>query len=233
MIAEEKLAYLKVDSKSFDAAMAESLAGASLSTRCALARTIGRSQFATRAPEFSRDPSLRRPRLAVSMLPFRSRFHRRGSCDYPRLLRIAFAVLLLSSPAPSAPRQMPNRFGSPVRSATTISRSISCTAHRNPARCRSRCTKRWRKGRCGCSETGNVNSLAIENLGDQAVFVQAGDIVKGGQQDRTLTVSLLLPPKSGRVPIASFCVEHGRWSARGGEDARSFSARRSRCRRAR
>ncbi len=72
-------------------------------------------------------------------------------------------------------------------------------------------------------ETGNVNSLDIENLGDQAVFVQAGDIVKGGQQDRTLTVSLLLPPKSGRIPIASFCVEHGRWSARAGEDVRTFS----------
>ena len=72
-------------------------------------------------------------------------------------------------------------------------------------------------------ETGNVNSLEIENLGDREVFVQAGDIVKGGQQDRTLTVSLLLPPKSGRIPIASFCVEHGRWSARAGEDVRTFS----------
>lgn len=73
------------------------------------------------------------------------------------------------------------------------------------------------------SETGNVNALEIENLGDQDVFVQAGDIVKGGQQDRTLTVSLLLPPKSGRISIASFCVEHGRWSAREGEDVRTFS----------
>jgi hypothetical protein len=72
-------------------------------------------------------------------------------------------------------------------------------------------------------ETGNVNSLEIENLGDQEVFVQAGDIVKGGQQDRTLTVSLLLPPKSGRIPIASFCVENGRWSRRAGEDVRTFS----------
>ena len=72
-------------------------------------------------------------------------------------------------------------------------------------------------------ETGNVNSLEIENIGDREVFVQAGDIVKGGQQDRTLTVSLLLPPKSGRIPIASFCVEHGRWSARAGEDVRTFS----------
>src|SRR5450755_4384244 len=80
------------------------------------------------------------------------------------------------------------------------------------------------QGAVRVSETGNVNALAIENFGEQTVFVQAGDVVKGGRQDRTLTVSLLLPPKSGRIPIASFCVEHGRWSARGTEDARSFSS---------
>jgi hypothetical protein len=80
------------------------------------------------------------------------------------------------------------------------------------------------KGAVRVSETGTVNTLTIENFGDEAVFVQAGDVVKGGRQDRTLTVSLLLPPKSGRIPIASFCVEHGRWSARGAEDARSFAS---------
>jgi hypothetical protein len=73
-------------------------------------------------------------------------------------------------------------------------------------------------------ETSNVNQLEIENVGDDEVFVQSGDIVKGGKQDRTLMVSLLLPPKSGTIPIASFCVEQGRWTARGREDARSFSA---------
>src|ERR1700719_890125 len=73
-------------------------------------------------------------------------------------------------------------------------------------------------------ETSNVNQLEIENLGGHEVFVQSGDIVKGGKQDRTLMVSLLLPPKSGAVPIASFCVEEGRWTARGREDARNFSA---------
>jgi hypothetical protein len=72
-------------------------------------------------------------------------------------------------------------------------------------------------------ETGNVNALEIENLGAQRVFVQAGDVVKGGRQDRTLMVSLVLPPKSGRIPIASFCVEHGRWSARAAEDPTKFS----------
>jgi hypothetical protein len=72
-------------------------------------------------------------------------------------------------------------------------------------------------------ETGNVNELQIENLGNDEVFVQSGDIVKGGQQDRVLTVSLILPPKSGRIPIASFCVEQGRWSARGKEDVKTFA----------
>jgi hypothetical protein len=72
-------------------------------------------------------------------------------------------------------------------------------------------------------ETGNVNELQIENLGTDEVFVQSGDIVKGGKQDRVLTVSLILPPKSGKIPIASFCVEQGRWTARGKEDVTTFA----------
>ena len=79
------------------------------------------------------------------------------------------------------------------------------------------------KGVVKVRETGNVNQLEIENFGKEEVFVQSGDIVKGGQQDRTLMVSLVLPPQSGSVPIASFCVEEGRWSARGREDAKNFS----------
>jgi hypothetical protein len=79
------------------------------------------------------------------------------------------------------------------------------------------------KGVVRVKETSNVNQLEIENLGTEEVFVQSGDIVKGGKQDRTLMVSLILPPKSGSVPIASFCVEQGRWSPRGREDVGSFS----------
>ncbi len=73
-------------------------------------------------------------------------------------------------------------------------------------------------------ETGNVNTLAIENTGNNEVFVQAGDIVKGGQQDRVLTVSFLVPARSGRIDIAAYCVEQGRWSARGGEDVKRFAS---------
>jgi hypothetical protein len=73
-------------------------------------------------------------------------------------------------------------------------------------------------------ETGNVNQLDIENLGDEEVFVQSGDIVKGGKQDRVLMVSLMLPSRSGKIAIASFCVEQGRWSARGKEDVKTFAS---------
>jgi ARG/rhodanese/phosphatase superfamily protein len=73
-------------------------------------------------------------------------------------------------------------------------------------------------------ETGEVNRLAIENVsGHEDVYIQSGDIVKGGQQDRTFKDDLILPPKSGKVSIESFCVEHGRWSRRGQEPVTVFS----------
>src|SRR5262249_51272202 len=78
------------------------------------------------------------------------------------------------------------------------------------------------KGKVQAIETGQVNELKIENTGEEEVFIQAGEIGKGGGQDRVLTVSLLLPARSGAVSIASFCVEAGRWTGRAGEDATRF-----------
>jgi len=68
-----------------------------------------------------------------------------------------------------------------------------------------------------------VNELAIENVGGEPVFVQSGDIVKGGKQDRCIGTDFTLAPKSGKVKIAAFCVERGRWRQRGGEPAAFFS----------
>lgn len=80
------------------------------------------------------------------------------------------------------------------------------------------------KGVVKVHETKDVNRLEVENLGKADVFIQSGDIVKGGQQDRVLTVSLLLSGGTGRVPIDAFCVEQGRWAARGTEDVRRFES---------
>jgi hypothetical protein len=77
-------------------------------------------------------------------------------------------------------------------------------------------------------ETGNVGQLEVENLSELFdLYVQAGDVVKGGRQDRTLGIDFVLPAKSGRVPVPSFCVESGRWHRRGGEEARVFSSSKS------
>jgi hypothetical protein len=74
-------------------------------------------------------------------------------------------------------------------------------------------------------ETGDVGQLQIENSSkDVEVFLQSGDIVKGGRQDRVITLSTLLSPKSGKIPVESFCVEQGRWSQRSGESATEFNA---------
>ncbi len=73
-------------------------------------------------------------------------------------------------------------------------------------------------------ETRSVNELSIQNFSDEDVFVQSGDIVKGGQQDRMIGVDLIVPPRSGKLPISAFCVEHGRWSGRGNERVTVFSS---------
>jgi hypothetical protein len=73
-------------------------------------------------------------------------------------------------------------------------------------------------------ETGSVNQLAVENLSDEDIYIQSGDIVKGGKQDRVFPDDFILPTNSGKVPISSFCVEHGRWTRRGMETSEQFHA---------
>lgn len=80
------------------------------------------------------------------------------------------------------------------------------------------------KGRVRVVETENVNELKIENTGSEAVFIQSGDIVKGGKQDRVITSSLVVQPNSGEIPLAAFCVEQGRWAARGTESVARFAS---------
>jgi hypothetical protein len=71
-------------------------------------------------------------------------------------------------------------------------------------------------------ETQRVSELAIENVSDDDVFVQSGDIIKGGQQDRVIAADLIVSAKSGKLPLEAFCVEHGRWHQRGAEAVGSF-----------
>jgi hypothetical protein len=73
-------------------------------------------------------------------------------------------------------------------------------------------------------ETKDVNELAIRNLSNQDVYVQSGDVVRGGDQDRMISVDFIVPPRSRRMPIAAFCVESDRWNKRGNESNATFSS---------
>jgi hypothetical protein len=68
----------------------------------------------------------------------------------------------------------------------------------------------------------------VENLSaDDDVLIQPGDIVKGGKQDRLIASALLVPAKSGKIAVPSFCVESGRWTQRGNEVAVRFAENRA------
>lgn len=72
-------------------------------------------------------------------------------------------------------------------------------------------------------ETSNVNELRVRNLSNSVVFLQSGDILRGGKQDRAVQYDMLLPSKAGFTPVPVFCVEHGRWQGRGSEASESFA----------
>ena len=72
-------------------------------------------------------------------------------------------------------------------------------------------------------ETGEVNVLSASNAGELGVYLQSGDIVKGGQQDRVLQYDVVMPPRTAKVALDVFCVEAGRWEARGAESVQGFS----------
>jgi hypothetical protein len=65
---------------------------------------------------------------------------------------------------------------------------------------------------------GSVNTLVIENKGKVPIFVLAGTIVKGGNQDRQIGQDFIIEQKQA-TPVDAFCVEHGRWN--GNRDGRA------------
>jgi hypothetical protein len=66
-----------------------------------------------------------------------------------------------------------------------------------------------------------VNELQIENTGDDYLFLQEGDRVQGGKQDRTIFTSFVVAPHSGKMPLPAFCVEQSRWTP--GAQGRQFA----------
>jgi hypothetical protein len=60
-------------------------------------------------------------------------------------------------------------------------------------------------------EHERVGSLLIDNQSDRPLYLQEGERLIGGKQDRTIISSLVIPPRSGKTSVPTFCVEHNRW----------------------
>ena len=71
-------------------------------------------------------------------------------------------------------------------------------------------------------ETQEVNELSLDNNSNEYIYINSGEIVKGGQQDRTIQYDVVIAPGEKNVDLASFCVESGRWEQRGDEDYLAF-----------
>ncbi len=61
------------------------------------------------------------------------------------------------------------------------------------------------------NEQEQVNQLQVENGSDKYLFLQEGDRLQGGKQDRTIFASMVIPPESGKRPLPAFCIEASRW----------------------
>jgi hypothetical protein len=71
-----------------------------------------------------------------------------------------------------------------------------------------------RNGDLEVTETGTVNELLFENNSRKPILLLAGEVVRGGRQDRMVGTDMILPPGKTRK-INVFCVEHGRWTDMG------------------
>jgi hypothetical protein len=60
-------------------------------------------------------------------------------------------------------------------------------------------------------ERETVGALRIENQSDRPLYLQEGERLSGGKQDRIIATSLVIPPRSGQMTVATFCVEQSRW----------------------
>jgi hypothetical protein len=64
-------------------------------------------------------------------------------------------------------------------------------------------------------EEAEVNRLFAENNSSDTIIILGGEVIQGGKQDRMIAQDFMILPHSGKIDIAVYCVEHGRWSGSG------------------
>ena len=60
----------------------------------------------------------------------------------------------------------------------------------------------------------DVNQLLVLNTSGRPLYLMPGEVISGGQQDRTIADELVIQSGDTPVPVDVFCVEQGRWAVR-------------------
>lgn len=66
----------------------------------------------------------------------------------------------------------------------------------------------------GSSGANDVNELMVVNRSEKPLYLMPGEIIVGGDQDRTIGEELVVAPDGKPVALDVFCVEHARWGRR-------------------
>jgi len=61
--------------------------------------------------------------------------------------------------------------------------------------------------------SGTVNTLFAKNNSQDTIFIMAGEVVKGGKQDRVIGQDIVLAPGE-EMDLSAFCVEKSRWTTK-------------------
>jgi hypothetical protein len=72
------------------------------------------------------------------------------------------------------------------------------------------------------NEGNQVNQLTVVNKSGKPLYLMPGEVIVGGEQDRTIGTEMTIAPTGKPVPIDVFCVEHGRWNARDTDESASL-----------
>lgn len=70
-----------------------------------------------------------------------------------------------------------------------------------------------KKGLVAVRELGEerISQLEVSNDSDSPLFLQEGQLLVGGKQDRVLTNSVVVPAHSAKVMVSTLCAERSRW----------------------
>ncbi|MDG1332432.1 MAG: hypothetical protein P8P74_08885 [Crocinitomicaceae bacterium] len=77
----------------------------------------------------------------------------------------------------------------------------------------------YNQGSFGQGVDGTVNTLFAQNNSQDTIFIMAGEVVKGGKQDRVIGQDVVIAPGEN-VNLSAFCVERNRWTTKDGNDGK-------------